>query len=431
VRDFTEAHYFGFQHMSTTSFDFDNPVDRSGSLSVKWDKEPIKSICGNPEALPFWVADMDFTIAPGISEALQDQVDHAVLGYPRFYNLQETFCTWTKLRHRWEPETESVVIAPGMLTSLAVLMEELTNEGEGVVVPMPAYQPFVRMVKGLERTLIPWDLRYDHATSRFSLDLETLEQALRQPSTRILLFCSPHNPTGMVFSEEDLTKIAILARDNHVMVLSDEIHADLAYNTATHIPFDVIARRVGCQAVTCMAPSKTFNIAGEHFSVAVFSDRQLSARFSRRQQALFLGTSLLSTVTALAAYREGYTWLMELLDYLENQARFIETFTKERIPRLRFIKPQASFIAFFDCNDILADVERDAQNHPELYDPASSPDGGLLSRFFGQRAGIMMNDGTWFGERYGQFVRFNFGTRRAGVEEALLRIAKAVDALSS
>jgi len=316
-----------------------------------------------------------------------------------------------------------------MLTSLAVLMEELTNEGEGVIVPMPAYQPFVRMVKGLDRTLVPWDLRYDHATSRFSLDLEALAQSMRQPSTTLLMFCSPHNPTGMVFTEEELTKIATLARDNHVMVLSDEIHADLVYRTETHIPFDVIARRIGCQAVTCMAPSKTFNIAGEHFSVAVFSDQQLAVAFSTRQRALFLGTGLLSTVTALAGYREGHTWLMELIEYLESQVEFINTFIQKHIPRLRFIKPQASFIGFFDCTDILDDVKREAENHPELYDPASSPDGGLLSRFFGQRAGIAMNDGTWFGERYGQFVRFNFGTQRARVEDALLRIAKAVDDL--
>jgi cysteine-S-conjugate beta-lyase len=413
-----------------SSYNFNLPVDRSGSLSVKWDKEPIRSICGNPEALPFWVADMDFTIATGISEALRDQVDHAVLGYPRFYALRETFCSWTKLRHNWEPSKESVAIAPGMLTSLAVLMEELTAEGDGVIVPMPAYQPFVRMVKGLGRTLIPWDLNYDHDTTRFSLDLEKLEESMRQPSTRLLLFCSPHNPTGIVFTEEELTKIATLARDNQVMVLSDEIHADLVYHSATHIPFDVIARRVGCQAVTCMAPSKTFNIAGEHFSVAIFSDQRMATGFIRRQQALFLGTGLLSTVTAIAGYREGHTWLMELITYLETQVDFIGTFMQEHIPRIRFIKPQASFIGFFDCTDILSDVKRDAIDHPELYSPTSSPDGGLLSRFFGQRAGIAMNDGTWFGERYGQFVRFNFGTQRARVEEALKRIAKAVDDLT-
>ena len=127
------------------SYDFDIPVDRSGSLSVKWDKQPIKSICGNPEALPFWVADMDFTVAPGITEALKEQIDHAVLGYPHFYNLQETFLSWTTLRHHWEPEKESVIVAPGMLTSLAVLMDELTVEGDGVIVPLPAYQPFVRI----------------------------------------------------------------------------------------------------------------------------------------------------------------------------------------------------------------------------------------------------------------------------------------------
>ncbi len=410
-------------------FNFNTPVDRSESLSVKWDKQVIRSICNNEKAEPFWVADMDFTIAPAISQALRSQADHAILGYPIFPSMKDSFCEWTRMRHNWNPHKDSVIVAPGMLTSLALLMELITREGDGVIVPLPAYQPFIHMVHALGRKLLPWDLPYNHEQGCFSLDLESLEILMKESSTKVLLFCSPHNPTGLVFSPEELETIARLAAQNNVVVLSDEIHADLAYTYSNHIPFDTVARATGCTAVTCMAPSKTFNIAGEHFSVAVFSDQQLAGRFNRRLQSFFLGPGLLSTVTGLCAYKEGYPWLMELLPYLEDQAIFIDNFLKKRIPGLKFVKPAASFIAFIDCKDILESVKKDAEANPALYDPTQSPSGGLLSRFFGLRAAVAMNDGTWFGKDYYAFVRFNFGTQRTKVEEALIRMEKAVSLL--
>jgi cysteine-S-conjugate beta-lyase len=410
-------------------YNFDTPVDRCESLSVKWNKQVIKSICNNEKAEPFWVADMDFTIPPAIAQALRAQADHAILGYPMFSSMQDTFCEWTRMRHHWCPEKDSVVIAPGMLTSLAVLVELISRKGEGVIVPLPAYQPFIRMVHGLGRKLLPWNLPYNHEQGSFSLDLESLEVMMKEDSTKVLLFCSPHNPTGLVFTPEELEAIARLAAQNNVVVLSDEIHADLAYTYSNHIPFDTVARATGCTAVTCMAPSKTFNIAGEHFSVSVFSDQELAGRFSRRLQSLFLGTDLLSSVTGLCGYRDGYNWLMELLPYLEGQAAFIDNFLKERIPSLKFVKPAASFIAFIDCTDILESVRKDAAANPTLYDSSRSPSGGLLSRFFGQRASVAMNDGTWFGKDYYSFVRINFGTQRSKLEEALIRMEKAVSRL--
>ena len=410
-------------------FNFDTPVDRSESLSVKWDKRVVRSICNNEKAEPFWVADMDFTIAPAISLALRKQADHAILGYPIFTSMKESFCEWTRIRHNWNPHKDSVVIAPGMLTSLALLVELITREGDGIIVPLPAYQPFISMVNNLGRKLLTWDLPYNHEKASFSLDFDSLEAMMKESTTKVLLFCSPHNPTGLVFSLEELEKIARLAKQNNVVVLSDEIHADLAYTYSNHIAFDTVARSVGCTAVTCMAPSKTFNIAGEHFSVAIFSDQLLAGHFKRRLQSLFLGTGLLSTVTGLCAYQEGYDWLMELIPYLESQATFIDDFLKARIPRLKFVKPLASFIGFIDCIDIMESVKKDAQANPVLYDPTISPSGGLLSRFFGQRAAVAMNDGTWFGKDYHSFVRFNFGTQKSKVEAALERMEKAVSLL--
>jgi len=410
-------------------FDFDSSVDRRGSLSLKWDSQEIKSICGNGQALPYWVADMDFTVPPAISEALKAQADHAVLGYPKFTNLQETFCAWARLRHHWQVDKEAVSIAPGMLGSLALLVESLTKEGDGVIVPIPAYQPFIRMVNQLSRKLVLWPMSYNRESAHFSLDFTLMEQLMADTHNRVLLFCSPHNPSGTVFSEEDLAKVAQCAAKNQITVLSDEIHADLAFPESHHIPFNMVAHEQGCVAVTCMAPSKTFNIAGEHFSVAVFSDHAMASRFNDRLRALFLGTGLLSTVAAVAGYQQGYAWLMDLTRHLVGQVDYIDNYLHAHLPLLRLVKPGASFIGFIDCTGIVAAVERDAQANPQLYDPKESPQGGLLSRFFGQRAGIVVNDGSWFGKPYGNFIRFNYGTSRHQVETALHQMEQAVLAL--
>lgn len=406
--------------------DFDRILDRTGSLSVKWDKRAISRICNNPDAIPHWVADMDFAVPPSVADALRAQADHAVLGYPHFDSLRETFIAWTAKRHRWKVDVSSVVITPGLLTSLALMIEMLGQKGDGIILPLPAYKPFVDIIENLERTPVPLHMPYDAASARFSLDPDELERLMAKPENRMLLFCSPHNPTGIVFTERELDDIARLSARYGVIVLSDEIHADLTFPGINHIPFDVAARRHGAVCATCMAPSKTFNIAGEHYSVVVCTDDNVRTHLIHRLRTLHMGADLLAATTAAAAYNGGYEWLMELNEYLMRQALHIENRLAQSGTGLEFVTPRASFIGMIDCRNIFDRVAADARSHPELYDNSRSPDGGLLSRFFGQRAAVAMNDGTWFGDRYGQFVRFNYGTPRVRVDEALDRIIAAV-----
>ncbi len=406
---------------------FSQEVNRKGTLSVKWNPQAIKGIAATETAEPFWVADMDFLAPPEVVQATVETAKSGVYGYPYVEDKEQLFCSWAEKRHNWKIEAKDVVICPGMLTSIALLTEMLSSEGDGVIVPLPAYQPFVRIVRNLKRNLIAWPLLYDEKTHQFSLDWDSFEKLCKQ--AKLLIFCSPHNPSGLTFSEEELKKVALIAKNHQVAIISDEIHADLSFKA--HHPLLPIATEIGCTAVTCMAPSKTFNIAGEHFSVSLFSDDKLRLSFMRRLEQLYLGgSSFFSTTIALKAYETGEPWLKDLLVYLQENIAFMEAFFKERLPSLTFIRPQASFIAFIDCSAIVSLVARDALAFPALYDEKTSPNGGLLSRFFGLRANIALNDGTWFGgDAYRDFVRFNYGTRKERVSAALQRMEKAIKEL--
>ncbi|KAF5039212.1 Cystathionine beta-lyase PatB [anaerobic digester metagenome] len=405
-------------------YNFDRSVDRRSSLSVKWNKEAIKSLCGNPDAEPFWVADMDFPVAAEVAQKARNLSEHAIFGYPYANNQRQVFCAWAKARHQMDIQPAQVVISQGVLTSIAVLVELLTDEGDGIIIPLPAYQPFIRIVNNLHRNVLGWPLLYNRDSHTFSLDWDAYEQLCKQ--AKILIFCSPQNPTGLVFSEQELARLCGIAKQNNVVIICDEIHADLSYGK--HITLLEPARQVGCEAVVCMAPSKTFNIAGEHYSVTLFNNPDMKQRYLTRLEQLFIAEpSLVATTLALASYQSGAKWLDELLVYLQKNADIIENTLQKEVPSLVFIKPRASFIGLLDCSAILDLVERDAQAHPQLYDSSTSAQGGLLSRFFGQRANLAFNDGTWFGgTAYRQFVRLNFGTQHSNIERALNLIKEAV-----
>lgn len=409
------------------SYDFDEPVIRKGTLSVKWNPAAIENITGNPNAEPFWVADMDFKAAPEIQQAAKAAAATGVYGYPHFDGVDDAFRTFVRQRHGLDVPASHIAHCEGLLDSIALLMELLTKEGDGVIIPFPAYYPFVRITQSLGRTVLRWPLAYDRTTHRFSLDWDAFEALA--PKAKLCVFCSPHNPSGLEFTPAELERLCALAKQHHLPVVCDEIHADLSYGN--HTTLYAANRKVGARVVTCMAPSKTFNIAGEHFSVVISEDTDLLAALNARMDALCIHeSSYFSTTCAVAAYRHGLPWLKELVAYLEGNADFIASYLREHCPDLVFVKPRASFIGLIDCAAVLPLVERDAQAHPALYDPARSPSGGVMSRFFGQRAGVACNDGTWFGgDAYRAFVRFNYGVRRARVEAALQAMTAAVEAL--
>lgn len=403
-------------------YDFDRYIDRRGTSSVKWNRDAIRSICGNPDALPFWVADMDLPTSDAIHSAMISAASFGIAGYSNVPELQKSFLGFLERKHGWSVDEEHVTYAQGLLHAIALAMQTFTEAGDGVLVMYPSYAPFEAMAKSNDRRVIEYDL--DCRDGRFYFDRESYEKKARDAS--LIMLCSPHNPSGMVFSREDLEFILQLAKENGQLVFSDEIHADLVHPGYKHIPLGKANESIGAKVITFMAPSKTFNIAGEHFAEVVFSERSMLERYRREQSKLYLTSpGFFIAGMALAAYLSSDDQNAELCTYLGENAQFIRSYIENNIPKLRFANAEASFVAFIDCSNIFESVKRDMERHPEAYDG----DHFIMSHFFGHYAGICMNDGSWFGSRYAPFVRFNYGTSREMVEKGLAAMKRAVDQL--
>ena len=404
-----------------------NYVDRTGTNCVKYSKKAIKSICSNEDAMPFWVADMDFQISEKTLDQFKSLTDKGVFGYPVFDNPKKIIKKWLLTRHNYDLEEDCFAISPGVLTSISIILEQIPG---AVIVPRPAYKPFVDIPLNFDRKIVDWPLNYDEKTNRFSLNFETLEKLCKKEENKILIFCSPHNPTSLVFSEKELERITSICKKNDVKILCDEIHADLAYPNFKHTTINIAAKKCGADSIVFMAPSKTFNIAGEHFSITLFNSKEECQAFEKRLNQLHLSYPALSGgLLALYSYEYGKPWLDDLISTLQANASFIDKYFKNHIPEMKFIYPEASFITFIDCSELMPLVEKDAEDNKDLYDPEISPQGSLLSRFFGIRAKVAMNAGPWFGKDYEDFVRFNFGTSKQQIEIALKRMEEAVNQL--
>ena len=407
---------------------FDTVIQRSTDCmkwgAQSWQLTPAQAVA---DPLPMWVADMDFASPPAVLDALQQELDNGILGYPYIKGIKESFISFAQKRHSITIDSSHVAIASGMLSSIAILIELYSQEGDSIILPFPSYHPFVDIINNLNRKILPWPLSYDEKEHSFSLDFPLLHKITEENNPPILLFCSPHNPTGIVFSEDELNKVALLAKKNNMLIISDEIHADLVFKHEKHIPFSAIASTYNIHCATCMAPSKTFNIAGEHFSIVVFNDIEMKTTFANRLKAIQSSPDVLAAVASKAAYDGAYNWLISLVDYLEENSKIIEQVLTKYESSIVFIRPKASFIGLFDCKILYNAVVKDSEEHPLVY--ASRGDGGLLSRFFGQKAGIAMNDGSWFGSDYHQFVRFNFAAPKEVVKDAMEKICEAEKAL--
>lgn len=406
-------------------FDFDNVIDRRNTDSVKWNKDVIESICSNRDADAFWVADMDFKTAPAIKATAEKEAETGVFGYPVEAPITNMFTSWTRKRHAWTPAEDDVVFVSGLLHGIALAVDLFSKEGDKILVPSPTYRPFMEICADNERIMLDMPLKKEKGGT-FSLDRELYKEKAKEAS--IILFCSPHNPSGLVFSHEDLLFVLSEAKKENKIVISDEIHADLTHPSVQHIPMGKANEEIGAAVITFMAPSKTFNLAGEHAGFAIFSNKEMLDKFKRRQKALRVTTpgytikQLMST-----AYTDCLEYNQELCSYLEKTVREMRRYLEKECPELRLANAEASFVTFLDCSAVYGKIEKKVLNDPEHYPIAAG--GGILSTFFGIDAGVCMNDGTWFGSGYKEYVRINYGTSRTLTMDALKRIIKAVKAL--
>jgi cystathionine beta-lyase len=356
-----------------------------------------------------WVADMDFASPPAVSEALRGRLEHPLYGYSFVpEGLYGAFAAWEQRRCGWKIDTEWILPAPGVVTSLHFAIEAFTQKGEGVVVQVPVYPPFSRAVIRMERRLVENPLQ--RRGRGYGMDLAHLESVLDK-TTKLLFLCSPHNPVGRVWTPGELRDLGELCGKRGVIVVSDEIHCDLIMPGGSFTPFASLGGAFAENCVACVSPSKTFNIPGIGGSFAVIPNPKLRRAFRRageRTAALGL-PGLFSGIAARAAYLHGESWLDELIVYLAGNYRYLKDFFGERLPSLEVCPLEGTYLAWLDFRAYgLPDKE--------------------LTHILRNRAGVRLNDGPSFGPGGEGFQRLNFACPREALREGLERIAAAFSA---
>lgn len=390
--------------MKKTSSQLRPQVDRKGTDSVKWDG--LQEIFGNPDALPFWVADMDFQAPSAVLQALKERVEHGVFGYSlRPDSYDEAILSWMSRRHGLELEKEALLYVPGVMTGIAKAVQAFSEPGDRIVIQPPVYFPFFDLVKNNGRELGEAPLA--KGEGRFSIDFDALEEELARSNTRILLFCSPHNPVGRVWTREELQKVAELCERYDVLILSDEIHQDIVYNGHQQIPFLTLDPELQKRCIAFSSPSKTFNLQGLISAFAMIPDKKLRERFHRALKADHIVLeNALSIVACGTAYAEGEEWLEELLACLDdNRQRVIDAFGAGS--GIQVFPPEGTYLALLDCKGL------------------GRSDAGLKDLFL-NKASVALNAGKGFGRGGEGMMRLNFASPRDMLDEGLDRIKRVV-----
>lgn len=384
-------------------FDFDQIIDRSGTQSIKWDRFP-------KDVLPLWVADMDFLSPPEMIQALVKRVEHGVFGYTTAGDdLNELICVRMKERYGWEIKPEALVFMPGVVSGLNLFCYTFSSYSQRVVVQTPVYPPILRApdICHLNRVEVPLVRLED---GRYEIDFDCFEEGIRGGPTQFIL-CNPHNPTGRVFTIQELQRIAEICLRHQVILCSDEIHSDLIFTGNKHTPIASLSREIEEHTITFIAPSKTFNVAGLGCSVAIIPNPELRKQFSLVKDAFAGHVNLFGLTAARAAYRDGEEWSKSLLGYLESNRNLVTGFVLERLPGIKVYPPEGTYLAWLDCTSL---------------DLPSDP-----CEFFLQEARVGLNNGMDFGEPGKGFVRLNFGCTRKLLSEALERMERALIQWSS
>jgi cystathionine beta-lyase len=378
-------------------YDFDSVIDRRASDSIKW------RLYG--DALAMWVADMDFRAPEPIMAALRARVEHGVFGYAgEPPQLREVLRAWLQRRFGWTVAPESFVIMPGVVTAFNVACRAFCAPGDGVLIQSPVYPPMRTAQANFGLTRDEMELTRG-ADGRYSVDYDLMDATVSE-RTKLFLLCSPHNPTGRVFTQDELARMAEICLRRDLVICSDEIHADLVYPPHRHQPIASLDREVAARSITLMAPSKTFNIPGLGFSFAVIENRDLRKRYKAAAADIVPHPTPLGYTAALAAYTECDAWLAECVNYLQGNRDELARFLSERLTQVRMAPPEATYLAWLDFS---------------AYNLDETP-----HRFFLTHANVAVNDCEPFGPGSCGFARLNFGCPRATLVEALERIARSL-----
>ncbi len=385
------------------AYNFDEPVDRQGTSCVKYDSR--KNVFGTDNVIPMWVADMDFKSPPFVIEALRKRLEHEILGYTirrkeYFSSLKE----WVRRRIGWLIETDWISFSPGIVPALNICTLAFTKPGDKIIIQPPVYFPFFNAVTDHGRRLLYNRLLEDNG--RWRMDFHDLEQKAAE-GARMLILCSPHNPVGRVWKEEELEKLAEICLQYEILIVSDEIHSDLILPPYKHVPLAGLSDKIADLTLTCMAPSKTFNIAGLSTSSMIISKPELKKLFDKKIESLHItGGNIFGNEASIAAYTYGDEWLDNMLKYVHRNVEYVLAEFRDN-EFIKPVKPEATYMVWLDCRKMRM---KSAE----------------LSKFFINEAGIGMSEGSVFGPGGEGFMRINLACPFDTVKKAVENIKNAL-----
>jgi cystathionine beta-lyase len=385
-------------------YDFDEIIDRKETDSIKYDLR--KTIFGREDVLPMWVADMDFKTPDFIIESIRSRLDHPVLGYTlEPSGMNESIVDWIKARHGWEVRKEWIVAGPAVVPSMAILVHAFTEPGDEIIVQKPVYFPFFRTIANHGRYILNNPLINNNG--RYEMDLDDLLAKIT-PRTRMIFLCSPHNPGGRVWSENELKSLAEICLKNNILIVSDEIHADLVLFGNKHIPTASINEEIARNTITCMSSSKTFNTAGLASAYVIVSDLKKRRVYKDKLNDFHLNIGNIAGLYAQeAAYKNGAEWLDQLLNYLEGNIIYLEDYIQQNLPDIKIMKPEGTYLVWMDFRDTNIEAKK-------------------LKRFMIEEAGLGLSDGVLFGEEGFGFERINVACPRSVLKNGLERLSRAL-----
>ncbi len=378
---------------------FDKEINRANTNSIKWDTAPNE--------LPMWVADMDFETAPEILEAIAKRVNHGVFGYTKLpEEWYTTIIKWYTNRNNFEFAKENLLFSPGVIGSISTVIRATTKENDKVMVMTPVYNTFYDTIEATKRTVVEHQLIF--SANKYRLHMSKFEEDIVNHKPQILILCNPHNPLGKVWTKQQLTDIGKVCEDNNVLVISDEIHGDLVLNDNKYTPFASINEINKQNSVTCIAPTKTFNLAGLHTSSMIIFNDELNQLISDK---LYADGVMLSNIfgieASIAAYKYGELWLKKLVEYLNINKQMFKEYLETNIPELIAVGEDATYLEWINCSALTDDSQH-------------------LASFIREQTGLYISEGTKYRGNGNAFMRINLATTHANVEDSLKRLSTAV-----
>ena len=385
-------------------YDFDRYIERRGTGALKFDA--LKEWYGDENLLPMWVADMDFATPDFIVDALKARLEHPIFGYtlePEHY--RRAICNWIYERHQWKIEGQWISYIPGIVKGIAMAINSLLKPGDKIIIQPPVYHPF-RMVAEHNGCQVVENPLRELANGGYEMDFEHLESVAA--GCKMIVLANPHNPVGILWSRETLVRLAEICCRHNIIVISDEIHSDMALWGGKHIPFASVSSAAASCSITFGAPSKTFNIAGIVTSYAIVPNEALREKFFGWMEGNELNhPDIFAPIATIAAFENGEAWRREMIEYVEGNILLVEHFLGEYIPQIVPIRPEASFLVWLDCRGL------------------NMPHSEVVS-LFTDGAKLALNEGAMFGEQGQCFMRLNVGTTRANLLSALESLKSAV-----